>query len=109
MAWDVMCRLFWTALLVRLPAVDGFVVYHNANLKLSSNEFIVANISSVNTLLDCACNCSATPMCITATYSEIQQRCVLSSARLNQSVLSLVTISKKASVLSFLDKMLPSN
>jgi hypothetical protein len=108
MTWDFMCRMFWFVLLVAHRTINGFVVYHNANLILPSNEFIFANMSPVNSLLDCACTCSATPMCITATYSEIQQRCVLSSARLNQSVLILVKIDRKTSVLSFLDKILPS-
>jgi hypothetical protein len=108
MTWNFMYRMFLIALFTHLRTINGFIVYHNASLTFPSDEFILANISAVNTLLDCACTCSGTPMCITAAYSEIQQRCVLSSARLDQCVLSLATINKKASVLSFLDKTLPS-
>ena len=83
-------------------------MYNNARFQPNDQQFTLAVITQINSLMKCACQCFGNSMCLTATYIGVNQSCTLFSARPEQGSLKLMFTSTMASVLTFINKTLPS-
>ena len=82
-------------------------VYENALFVPVDFHFYLNNLTGITSQRLCACQCSQNPMCLTAVYVGINQRCSLLSASIWQGSLKVVVRSNNTSVLNFANKTLP--
>ena len=99
--------MLWIVFFICVSSADKLTIYSNARFTPIDVHFLVTIKSSINSQTECACCCYNNTMCLTATYSGVDQNCTLFSARLDQGQLQLMVTSLMTSVISFRNKTLP--
>lgn len=94
----------WMILFCWFYLASTLTVYNNARFVPTNPQLILDNVTNINSQINCACICFNNLMCLTMTYSGINQQCVLYSTGLDQGTLGIMTTNLLASVLSFENK-----
>jgi hypothetical protein len=77
-------NMLWIVLFLSLTAVSALrTIFNNARFEPDDQNFELNTIQGVNSPLACACLCFNQTMCLTSSYSGIDQSCTLYFARLN--------------------------
>jgi hypothetical protein len=82
-------------------------IYQNAQFDPSNIHFKLEDLSYIESIEACICECSLNPMCITASYTGYNQSCSLYFAQLEQGQLQLMTIDTNSSVITFRNITIP--
>lgn len=96
-----MWNMLWIVLLFSVCSSDRLTIYNNARFQPNDIHFLLDTNTSVNSQLECTCLCYNNIMCLTATFSGVNQRCILYFARLDQGKVNIMATTEITSVLSF--------
>jgi hypothetical protein len=96
MRWMVLFGWFYFA--------SALTVYNNARFVPTNPQLILNNLTNIDSQINCVCICFNNLMCLSVTYSGINQQCLLYSAALDQGTLRVMTTNSLTSVLSFENK-----
>ena len=94
-------------LLLQLCSSLPLTIYENARFESFDSNFILDTIMLVPSQLACGCECFQQTMCLTATYSTLEQRCTLFMAKVEQGIVTIMKRSQHWSILTFKNKTLP--
>jgi len=94
----------WMILFCWFYLASTLTVYNNARFVPTNPQLILDNVTNINSQINCAYICFNNLMCLTMTYSGINQQCVLYSAGLDQGTLGIMTTNLLTSALSFENK-----
>ncbi|UJR07894.1 hypothetical protein I4U23_012176 [Adineta vaga] len=73
---------------------------NNAHLISSANSVKFAELSNINSLYQCICQCLGNSQCLTATYYSFNQRCLLFSATIKEQWLGKLPSNKNTTVIT---------
>lgn len=98
--------MFYPLTIVFIPYTLALSVYTNSKFTVNNIQLNIENISYIDTLMKCACECYNNDMCLTATYFETYQQCALYSVSLDQGVLHVIPRNLSITTLTFTNKSL---
>ena len=99
--------MLWIVILFPVCSSEPLSMHNNARFQPSDIHFVLDSKTLVQSQTECAWWCFTTPMCLTATFVGVDQRCTLIFARLEQGSLHIMVTNIITSVLSFKNKTLP--
>lgn len=99
-------KMLWVIFFYSFYATSALIAYNNARFEPFNPQFLRANITNVYSQAQCVCLCFKNSLCFTATYSGINQQCILYMARLDQGILHIMTTNLMTNVLNFEDRTL---